>query len=47
MGLPKLDFCGFMMDVTSANYNAVCNIDDGDSNVPLVGEECTCLYHHE
>jgi len=30
MGLPKLD-------VTSANYNAICNIYDGDSNVPTLG----------
>ncbi len=41
MGRPKLDFCGFMTDVTSANYNAICNIYEGDSNVPLVGKECT------
>ncbi len=43
-GLPKLDFLGLMADVTSVNYNAICNIYDGDSNVPLVGEECTCVY---
>jgi hypothetical protein len=38
MWLPKFDFHGFMVDVISVNYNAICNVYGGDPNVPLEGK---------
>ena len=42
----KVNFKGFMGDDAQANWNAVIKVYGvGDLNLPMVGGECTYLFH--
>lgn len=44
--IPIVNFKGFMVDSAHANWIVMMKVyNDGDSNIPLEGRECTCLFH--
>ena len=45
-GVLNVNFKGFKVDLAHANWIVVKNISsEGDSTLPMVGCECTCLFY--
>lgn len=46
-GVSKVNFKGFMIDIAHDNWKTMRKIyRDGDPSLPMVEQECTCLFHY-